>query len=227
MADAHVRLAGVSACLDRAGALWLEASRTLVVADLHLEKGSSFARRRVFLPPYDSAATLAALATLVERRAPKRVVCLGDSFHDGEGTSRLGLPERARLSALQRGRDWLWITGNHDPHLPADIGGEVGREIEIQSLTFRHEPTLAPVHGEVAGHLHPSARLCRHGRSIRRRAFATDGMRLVLPAFGVLTGGLNVLDRAFAELFPARPLHAFMIGDSRVFQIAAAALSRD
>ena len=123
MAELRMRFAGVDIALDPAGALWLPASRTLVVADLHLEKASALARRRLFLPPYDSAATLSALARLIARRNPQRVICLGDSFHDEDGAGRLGRPDKARLSALQAGREWIWISGNHDPALPDDLSG--------------------------------------------------------------------------------------------------------
>lgn len=235
MAEARIALGGVEVVLDPAGALWLPASRSLIVADLHLEKGSSLARRRVFLPPYDTGATLAALARLVQRRDPAQVICLGDSFHDNGGVARLGEAERRRIAALQRGRAWYWIAGNHDSDIGGgigdgagtDIGGEVVAEMALDDLLFRHEPAAGPRRGEVAGHLHPSAKLRGRGRSVRRRAFATDGDRLVMPAFGVLAGGLNVLDRAFDTLFRPPLARAFMLGDGRIFPVAFTSLSPD
>lgn len=230
MAEARIVLGGVEVVLDPAGALWLPASRSLIVADLHLEKGSSLARRRVFLPPYDTGATLAALARLVHRRDPTQVICLGDSFHDNGGVARLGEAERSRIAAMQRGRAWYWVSGNHDSDIRGDIaglGGEVVAEMALDDLVFRHEPAAGLCKGEVAGHLHPSAKLRGRGRSVRRRAFATDGHRLVLPAFGVLAGGLNVLDRAFGTLFEPPAARAFMLGDGRLFPVAFAALSPD
>lgn len=222
-----ISLAGAEAVLDPAGALWLPASRALVVADLHLEKASSFARRRVFLPPYDSLATLARLGALVARRAPAVVVCLGDSFHDSEAAGRLGAAARARLAELQRGRSWIWVAGNHDPEPPDALGGEAAETLTLEGLSLRHAPSPGPARGEVAGHLHPAARLCRNGSSIRRRAFAGDGERLVLPAFGALAGGLNILDEAFASLFPAGRLSAFLLGRQRLFAVLATVLSPD
>lgn len=227
MAEAHVEIAGAAAVLDAAGALWLPWSRTLVVADLHLEKGSSFARRGMLLPPYDTGATLALLAELIRRRDPAEVVCLGDSFHDTGGFGRLSDIDRLRLAALQHGRTWIWITGNHDRELPAEIGGEVGAQYSLGSFIMRHEPVAGAAPGEVAGHLHPSAKVLGRGRAVRCRAFATDGARLVLPAFGVLAGGLNVLDRAFAPLFAAGALRAVLIGGGRLFPVAFSALSPD
>ncbi|HSG94049.1 MAG TPA: ligase-associated DNA damage response endonuclease PdeM [Afifellaceae bacterium] len=227
MAELRMRLAGTDIALDPAGALWLPASRTLVVADLHLEKASALARRRVFLPPYDSAATLSALARLVLRRNPRRVICLGDSFHDEGGAGRLGGHETARLTALQAERDWVWIAGNHDPAPPAGLSGKRADVFVTDGLILRHEPQAGAEDGEVAGHLHPAARVRRHGRSVRRRAFVSDGQRLILPAFGVLTGGLNVLDRAFAELFGGHGLRAFLLGRDRVHAVARAALRPD
>lgn len=227
MAEANVHLAGAAAVLDSSGAMWLPGCRTLVVSDLHLEKASSFARRGMFLPPYDTAATLSLLAEVVRRRDPRRIVSLGDSFHDRGGHGRLSVGDLARLAELRRGRDWIWVTGNHDPVLPDNVGGDVVAELAWGAFVFRHEPALHRVPREVAGHLHPAAKVRGPGRSVRRRAFATDGSRIVLPAFGVLAGGLNVLDAAFARLFVPGALRAFLIGGDRLFPVAASALSPD
>jgi hypothetical protein len=227
MAEVEVDIAGVGVALDPAGALWLAQSRTLVVADLHLEKSSSFARRFMLLPPYDTGATLALLGALIARRDPRRIICLGDSFHDIGGFDRLSGGDRSTLADLQRGREWIWITGNHDRQLPAAIGGDVLPEVLFEGLTWRHEPVSGAAPGEIAGHLHPAAKLRGRGRSVRCRAFATDGMRMVLPAFGVLAGGLNVLDRAFAPLFEAGALRPVLIGGERLFPVAFAALAPD
>ena len=227
MDEAQIEIAGCRAVLDPAGALWIPHFRTLVVADLHLEKSSSFARRGMLLPPYDTGATLNSLGALIARRDPVRVICLGDSFHDSGGYGRLSPDNLARLSALQRGRDWVWVSGNHDPDLPSSIKGDVVPTVEFGGLLFRHEPVQAAAIGEVAGHLHPAGKVRGTGRSVRCRAFATDGMRVVLPAFGVLSGGLNVLDRAFEAIFAAGALRAVLIGGGRLFPVAFTALSPD
>ena len=227
MAEAGVDVAGITVALDPAGAVWLAASRTLIVADLHLEKSSSFARRFMLLPPYDTSATLALLGALIARRDPRRVICLGDSFHDAGGFDRLSNGDRSSLAGLQRGREWIWITGNHDRELPAAIGGHILAEVRCDGLTLRHEPVAGTAPGEIAGHLHPAAKLRGRGRALRCRAFATDGSRMVLPAFGVLAGGLNVLDRAFAPLFEAGALRPVLIGGDRLFPVAFAALAPD
>jgi DNA ligase-associated metallophosphoesterase len=163
----------------------------------------------------------------VLRRNPRCIVSLGDSFDDSGGYGRLMEADRVRLQSLQRGRDWIFVSGNHDPELPADIGGDIVVEHWADGLTFRHEPTAGEGRGEIAGHLHPAAKVRGRGGSVRRRAFATDGARMIMPAFGVLTGGLNVLDRAFHGLFAAGLLRAFVIGDGRLFPIAGAALCPD
>jgi DNA ligase-associated metallophosphoesterase len=227
MAEAVVDVAGIAVTLDPAGALWLAPSRTLIVADLHFEKSSSFARRFMLLPPYDTGATLALLGALIARRDPRRIICLGDSFHDAGGFDRLSNGDRSTLAGLQRGREWIWITGNHDRELPAQIGGNILAEVLFDGLTLRHEPAAGAAPGEIAGHLHPAARLRGRGRAMRCRAFATDGMRMVLPAFGVLAGGLNVLDRAFAPLFGAGTLRPVLIGGDRLFPVTFAALAPD
>jgi len=196
------------------GALWWPEERTLIVADLHLEKGSSFARRGQMLPPYDTMATLQRLAAILARLAPSRVIALGDSFHDRNAGDRLNAADRASLRAMTAAAEWIWIAGNHDPDPPRDLGGWATSELSIGPLTFRHEPRPGAQPGEIAGHLHPSARLVGRGRSIRRRCFAADGRRLVLPAFGALAGGLNVLDAAFRPLFEGRAFHAWMLGDA-------------
>lgn len=213
-----VAVAGAGLCLLPQGALFWPEERTLIVADLHLEKGSAFAARRVFLPPYDSAATLAALAGLSADFAPKRVIALGDSFHDPEAPGRLTPGDAAAIASLQRGREWIWIAGNHDPSPPQGVGGDAAREIAIDGLTFRHEPLAGTANGEIAGHLHPVGRVRVKGRTIRRRCFATDGVRLIVPALGALAGGLNVLDEAFSDLF-AGAFHAWMLGDNRLYPV--------
>jgi DNA ligase-associated metallophosphoesterase len=227
MADMPVTIAGESVTLDPAGALWIASCRTLVVADLHLEKGSSFARRQVFLPPYDTEATLQALGLLIARRDPARVICLGDSFHDDSASDRLTSAALSLIHRMQHGREWIWITGNHDPNAPANLGGESAADIAIGGLRFRHEPACGACEGEVAGHLHPSARIRQRGRSVRRPAFVTDGRRLIMPAFGAFTGGLNVLDHAFSALFDRTRQRAFMLGRGRLYPIAPAALRPD
>lgn len=223
-ASAAIRIAGHVALCDPRGALFLPAFGLLVVSDLHLEKGSALARRGALLPPYDTAATLARLASVIADHRPRMVVSLGDSFHDGWGAERLPGDCRAALEALMAGRDWYWIAGNHDPHAPADLPGESVAELSMGGIAFRHEP-LPGARNEIAGHLHPGARLVRRGRSIRRPCFASDGSRLVMPAFGAYTGSLNILDRAYEGLFGRDSLIAYMMGRGRVFPIAGAMLS--
>jgi uncharacterized protein len=213
-----IEVAGAWLRLLPQGALYWPDEETLIVADLHLEKASSFAARRVFLPPYDSAATLLVLAGLCGRHGPKRVIALGDSFHDGEAAGRLGADDAAAVASLQRGREWIWIAGNHDPAPPQGLGGDAAREIAIDGLTFRHAPLADAGVGEIAGHLHPVGRVRVKGRTIRRRCFASDGARLIVPALGALTGGLNVLDGAFSGLF-ADPFHAWMLGEDRLHPV--------
>ncbi|HLH11184.1 MAG TPA: ligase-associated DNA damage response endonuclease PdeM [Methylovirgula sp.] len=205
---------------DPLGALYWPQERLVAVADLHLEKGSSYALRRVFLPPYDTATTLAALSVLIARYAPRAVVALGDSFHDVGGGERLGSADRVLLARLQSGRDWIWIAGNHDPVLPADLGGMRLAELEIGGILFRHKPEQGGG-AEIAGHLHPTARVAGATGSVRRRCFVTNGTRCVLPAFGAFAGGLNLRDRAFAGLFePRDPIFAHVLGRERVYRVA-------
>jgi len=185
------------------GALHWPSERLLAVADLHLEKGSSYAvNARKLLPRHDTRQTLGALATLVDTLRPKTVVCLGDSFHDRDAAARLLDAERAEIERLTACSHFVWIAGNHDPAPPPAGWGEVAEEIGHGPLVFRHEARFGPADGEVSGHYHPVAALTVRGRGLRRRCFLTDGRRLILPAFGTYAGGLNALDPAIAQLFP-------------------------
>jgi hypothetical protein len=221
----------LEAVADLSGALWLPSERALVVADLHFEKGSSYAARGVFLPPYDTPATLARLGALVARHQPRRIIALGDSFHDRKAAARLDGAAIAALAALQAGREMVWITGNHDPEPPQGLAGEVVDTLTIQGVTLRHEPTpssakTGPSGHEIAGHLHPVAKIRMRGRAIRRRCFVLDAERLILPALGAYAGGLNVRDAAFTALFPDG-FEALMIGDERLYRLGRAALIGD
>ncbi len=217
----HIELGGVALVADPSGALYWPAQDLLVVADMHLEKGSSFARHGTFLPPYDTAATLARLGDAIARFDPRAVFALGDSFHDGDGPNRLSDRDREALLGFQRGRDWIWLAGNHDPDPAAGIGGAFSPAIAIGPLVFRHEPTAAPDEIEIAGHLHPVARVSARGRAISRRCFACNERRLVMPAFGAYAGGLNVRNAAFARVFGTLRFTAHMLGDARLFAVAA------
>ncbi|HEX2656047.1 MAG TPA: ligase-associated DNA damage response endonuclease PdeM [Xanthobacteraceae bacterium] len=221
-------IADVDLVLDAAGALYWPDQHLLVLADLHLEKGSSYARRGTLLPPYDSAATLAGVRRLIAHYAPRLVIALGDSFHDIDGPDRLASADRRSLLDLQRGREWIWVTGNHDPHPVKGVGGTFAAFLAIGRLIFRHEPSSENavasegVLGEIAGHLHPVARIVSRGRGIRRRCFAGNVNRLVMPAFGAYAGGLNIRDAAFANLFDSLAFTAHLLGNERIYSFTAA-----
>ena len=212
--------------LRPSGALWLGAEAALVVADLHLEKGSSYASRGQMLPPYDTRETLDRLEAEAAALTPRVLVFLGDTFHDRASESRLDPRDAARLSALARGRRLIWVTGNHDADGPQTLPGERADELELGGLRLRHEPMGGPQTGEACGHLHPAAKVRSPRGAVRRRCFATDGERLILPAFGAYAGGLNLRDRAFSGLF-ARPPLAGALGRGRVHAIGWRSLAGD
>jgi DNA ligase-associated metallophosphoesterase len=162
---------------------------------------------------------------VIARHDPRMVIALGDSFHDRTAHDRLSAADRSSIAALQAGRDWIWISGNHDPALPSDLGGVVASEVAIGGIAFRHEPTGAA--GEIAGHLHPKARVSARGRSMERRCFACDGERAVMPAFGAYTGGLNILDVAFEPLFGSDGLSVWMLGREGLYPVAPRLLRED
>ena len=210
---------------DPLGAAYWAREETLIVSDLHFEKGSSFATRGALLPPYDTSATLMRLEALMRRYKPVRVISLGDAFHDGDAEARIGKDDADRLEALTQSADWLWILGNHDPEPPARFAGASTAKEKIGALVFRHEPSAGPAPGEIAGHLHPCARVMSEGRILRRRCFAADQTRLIMPAMGAFTGGLNVLDEAFAAMLPTPT--AWVIGADGVYPVAAKNLALD
>jgi DNA ligase-associated metallophosphoesterase len=187
------------------GALFWPSRRALLLADLHLEKASWFARLGQMLPPYDSIATLADLTALAVSTGAEEIWCLGDSFHDRHGCERLPARARTMLTALTAATRWTWITGNHDSGIPDPCGGRIAREAEVDGLLLRHEADPAETRPELSGHFHPKLRITRRGRQVSRRCFVATRRKLILPAFGALTGGL---DAAHPEIVRAVGLPA-------------------
>lgn len=211
----------------REGGLWLCDARALVVSDLHLEKGSALATRGTLLPPHDTAATLDRVEALVDEVRPDLLISLGDTFHDRDAGTRTGEADRARLLRLAGRVACIWVAGNHDPEVPSWLPGRRVETLALGPLTLCHEPSPGPVAGEIAGHLHPCARVVgRAGPAVRRRCFATDGARLVMPAMGAYAGGLNLMDPAWTGLF-ASPPRALVMGRGRVHAIALSSLRPD
>ena len=218
---------GEALLLDPLGVVFLPARAMLIVADLHLEKGSAFARRGTLLPPYDTARTLRRLDWAVQRYRPDVVVSLGDAFHDRAAVASLGADARQAIAGLAHSRTWLWVRGNHDPDPPAGLAGESVDRVDVGGLRLVHLPD-AEADGRtlIAGHLHPKARLAQGARKATRPCFAADARLLLLPAFGAYTGGLNVLDPAIRGLFRA-DFAAFMLGDAKVFAVGNRHLRAD
>jgi uncharacterized protein len=220
-------LCGKSLVADVSGALYWPGEKALLVADLHLEKGSAHAVRGRMLPPYDTRETLMKLAEAIDRHAPEVVIALGDSLHDKGAAERLEVEDLRVLGMLQEGRRWIWVTGNHDPVIAKQLGGDVRDEITLSGIALRHLPREAHITHEIAGHLHPAARVSLYGHSVRRPCFVGNGRRLVMPAFGAFTGGLNVLDEAFEPLFGAEGLNVILLGQEGLYPIATRLLKSD
>jgi DNA ligase-associated metallophosphoesterase len=219
---APIHLGGQRLMLDPAGALIWPSVGLLAVSDLHLEKGSAYARQGQLLPPWDTHATLDRLATLLRRYKPRLVIALGDSFHDVDGSSRLPGGEVVRLRVMTEAHRFIWVQGNHDPSPPRGIGGEWLEAFATRTLEFRHQATLG-AEREISGHHHPKATIPARGGSVTRPCFVADGRRVMLPAFGAYTGGLDVRDRAIARLFP-RGGRVFLLGRERLFSFALGTL---
>ncbi|MEO1089391.1 MAG: ligase-associated DNA damage response endonuclease PdeM [Pseudomonadota bacterium] len=216
-------LNGQDLVLDGRGAVFWPGRRLLVVADLHLAKAEALAAAGHLVPPYDARATLDRLVGLLNDHRPDRVLSLGDGFHRSDGYGRLAAEDRAHLDRLAEVCAWTWIAGNHDPRAPAGHGSAAA-ELAVGDLVFRHVPAPAPAAGEVAGHLHPRAAVRVRGRVVVRPCFATDGHRLLVPAFGAYTGGLDVWDPAIARLF-ARPFDVLLCGrDGKLRRLPAGRL---
>ena len=182
---------GESFAASPAGALYWPAQDALLVADLHLEKASWFARLGQFLPPYDSVATLTALGALLESTGVRRLYCLGDSFHDRFGCERLPAQARSLLSDMTSALEWTWILGNHDPGFADHCGGTLVEEAQVAGIILRHEARRDDPRPEISGHFHPKYRMSLKGRHVSRRCFVASDTKLILPAFGSLTGGLD------------------------------------
>lgn len=204
------------------GALFWPARGALLVADLHLEKASWYAQRGQMLPPYDSLATLAELAELQATTQAREIWCLGDSFHDKAGCVRLPAAARDRLTALTHMTRWTWITGNHDAGLIDHCGGAVAEQAELDGLVLRHEADPTDSRPELSGHFHPKLRLNFRGRHVARRCFVASGTKLILPAFGALTGGMNADDPVIVGIV-GRPAQALVPVQNRLLRFPLAA----
>jgi DNA ligase-associated metallophosphoesterase len=204
------------------GALYWRGQHALLVADLHLEKASWYASGGQFLPPYDSQATLTALATEVARTRATRLYCLGDSFHDRFGCDRLPEQSRALLLELTGLLDWTWIVGNHDPGFADHCGGKIVEEAEVGGIILRHEAQRGEPRPEISGHFHPKVRVNVKGRSVARRCFLRSDLKLILPAFGSLTGGLDVRHPEIVKAIGADALALVPVADRLLrFPLAA------
>ncbi|MFM9850309.1 MAG: ligase-associated DNA damage response endonuclease PdeM [Hyphomicrobiaceae bacterium] len=223
----RLSLCGKALVADASGALYWPTERTLIVADLHLEKGSSFAARGIMLPPYDTRQTLQRLAEVIDRFAPQHVIALGDSLHDRNASERIDATNLQMLSILQEDRDWTWITGNHDPEIAPVFGGRIAEQLVIGGIRFTHVPGQGRMAPEIAGHMHPAARLSLYGHIIRRPCFVGNSRRLLLPAFGTFTGGLNVLNAAFMPLFGNDGMNVWMLGQEGLYPVATRYLCDD
>lgn len=214
----QLEFAGASFLAQLSGALYWPEHKTLLVADLHLEKMSSFAKSRQFLPPYDTGATIKRLAQDIANTGAERVISLGDSFHRDEGTTTLSVQDADALSALTSKTEWIWIAGNHDPS-QHELGGTCCESVALDGLTLSHEPDAGILH-QVAGHLHPAAHVRINGRSIRRACFVSDKNRLIMPAYGVSTGSLNILNPAFEPVINRREMSIAVLGKDQIYPVA-------
>ena len=209
-------------------ALYWPREQALLVADLHLEKASYYAKHGQMLPPYDSRETLERVADAVRETGARRVITLGDNFHDDDGTQRLDPYASGMLESLTRALDWVWITGNHDEHMARGFGGTLTKELEIAGIVLRHQAKRGETRPELSGHYHPKLRLKLHGRHVARACAVVSAneagenaphSRMILPAFGALTGGMDAGDPAILEaLQPAAKIDAVLPAGRKLAQ---------
>lgn len=223
----ELSICGKSFAVDQSGALYWPAEKAIIVADLHLEKGSSYASKGQLLPPYDTRDTLLRLAQAIDRYDVDKIIALGDNCHDNYAANRMNEADLEILAIMQEDREWLWISGNHDPMIDKRLGGQSAPSITVEGIEFRHQPRPGRITHEIAGHMHPAARLSIYGTTIRRPCFVANGRRLVLPAFGAFTGGLNVLDEDFLPLFGTDGFSVWMLGHDGVYPVATRQLTND
>ncbi len=218
----RISLNGLDLVPDLSGALFVPEFKTLLIADLHLEKASNMAKRGAHLPPYDTRASLIQLEAVITQARPEQLIFLGDSFHDDEARTRIADEDLVRLRAITESAATIWITGNHDPHPPTDIGGRIADKVVLGGVTLRHEPKqLGPDEFEIAGHLHPGGAVSQRGKRIHCKCFVGNTARLIMPAFGSFTGGLSISAMPFRGLFTEKDSHAWMLGQRAIFKFPA------
>ncbi len=227
MAERHkIMLAGLELRPDLSGALLLPEMAALIISDLHLEQGTSLARRGIRVPPFDTNITISMLEDVIWRFKPQRVIFLGDSFHDDEGETRVEEALMFRLQKIASGYECFWICGNHDPSPPRNLSGHAADHLLLGPLTFRHEPArLRKEEFEICGHLHPGCGVTQRGRRVSGKCFIADERRLIMPAFGAYTGALSVFAKPYERLFRHDETQAWMLGRERIFKFPFARLA--
>ena len=214
-----IHLGGMELRPDVSGALHVPELSALIISDLHLEQGSSLARRGIRVPPFDTGITIGLLDEVVARFMPQRLIFLGDSFHDVEGETRIEESLMLRLQQIAGAHECFWICGNHDPHPPQNLSGHAADHIVLGPLTLRHEPArLRKDEFEVCGHLHPGCGVSQRGRRVSGKCFIADSRRLIMPAFGAYTGAYSVFAPPYHRLFQQHETHAWMIGQERIYK---------
>ena len=219
-------LGGLELRPDLSGALHLPDMSALIISDLHLEQGTSLARRGIRVPPFDTNITISMLEDVIARFKPQRLIFLGDSFHDDEGEARVEPELTQRLRAISQSHECFWICGNHDPSPPRSLSGHAADHILLGPITLRHEPArLRKDEFEICGHLHPGCAVTQRGRRVSAKCFIADERRLIMPAFGAYTGALPIRSPAFLGLFNEEATRAWMLGQERIFKFPFARLA--
>ena len=226
-ADCPIAICGKAFRAHMSGALYWPGEKALIVSDLHLATGKRSMARGQMLAACETRETLAKLADVIDTYDAATVIVLGNSLDGLDASGQMDGQDRETLKILQEDREWIWIAGSHDPGMANEFGGTVVRGLKVEGITLAHKPRAGAVTHEIAGHLHPAARLVMHGTAIRRLCFAGNGYRLIMPAFGASTGGLNILDAAFEPLFGHDGMKVWMLGQEGLYPVATRLLRED
>ncbi len=217
---------GNTVLLHADGVVFSPVHDTLLVSDLHFEKGSYLLQSGNPLAPLDTYATLQRLTRLVHLFNPARVICLGDSFHDRGAFNRLSTNDRQLMTELIAQTDeWVWVLGNHDPDLPDDIPGDKCHHLRLGKVLVVHEPekTIAP---QIVGHFHPKGRLMLNRQRLTGKCFVVTDSLMILPAFGQYTGGLDINDAAIIKRAPKSGRRCYFLYEKLIYPLNERGQSR-
>lgn len=224
----YIKLGDLRLEPDYSGALYAPDFETLIVADLHFEKASAlYEKTGSAYPPFDTRDTLLRLGDAIDRQQPKRIIFLGDTWHDEFGFARMQNTDHQLIRTIRTRAETVFISGNHDTSASGSGGPKMVQEIKLGDVVLSHEPFEDANRYQICGHLHPVAKLMQKGRTIRRRCFFVSDKQCILPAMGALSGGLNCCDPVFDRFMSYENRRVILLGRNRLFHLGMKTLLPD